>query len=279
MSEYQYYYFEAIDEPLTEQQRKELRAISTRAEINSRRFVNEYHYGDFKGKPLELMKKYFDAHIYYACWATRVLMLKVPAKCIDMKLAKEYCTKHTFKIVESGDDLIFCFNIWVDAGDGWWDEDDETHQLISLRDDILNGDYRCLYLAWLARQHDSNGYKEDAGNPPPVPTGLRRLTSSLKMFAKFMFLGDADLDEAATLSADDTLKPLTTKELKDWIVALPDKVKDNTLLSLLEGKETPQTVHRSLLNRFLSDRKKTQRTKTETHQPTKKTCRKKSLKK
>jgi len=147
---YQYYYFEAIDKPLTDQQQQELRAISTRAEINARRYVNEYHYGDFKGKPLELMKKYFDAHIYYACWATRVLMLKVPAKCIDLKLAKEYCTTHTFKIVENGDDLIFCFNIWVECGDGWWDEDGKTHQLISLRDDIISGDYRCLYLAWLA---------------------------------------------------------------------------------------------------------------------------------
>ena len=47
MSEYQYYYFEAIDKPLTDQQQKELRAISTRAEIDTRRFVNEYHFGDF----------------------------------------------------------------------------------------------------------------------------------------------------------------------------------------------------------------------------------------
>jgi len=192
MSEYQYYYFEAIDKPLTDQQQQELRAISTRAEINARRFVNEYHYGSFKGKPLELMKKYFDAHIYYACWATRVLMLKVPAKCIDLKLAKGYCTEHTFKIVENGDDLIFCFNIWIECGDGWWDEADKTHRLIVLRDDILNGDYRCLYLAWLARRHDDNSCEEDDGNPPPVPAGLRHLISPLKMFAKFMFLEDAD---------------------------------------------------------------------------------------
>ena len=255
MSEYQYYWFEAIDKPLTVLQQEELRAISTRAEIDSRRFVNEYHFGSFKGTPLELMKKYFDAHIYYACWATRVLMLKVPAKCIDLKLAKKYCTEHTFEIVESGDDLVFCFNIWIECGEGWWQKNSEMEQLIALRDDILGGDYRCLYLAWLARRHDSNGFKDDGG-PPPVPAGLRHLTEPLKVFAKFMFLEDADLNEAAKLSGDNALKPPTSKELKDWVAALPEKVKHDTLLSLLEEKETPQTIHRVLLNRFLQDRKK-----------------------
>jgi hypothetical protein len=35
MSEYQYYEFQAIDRPLDEEDRKELRAISTRARISS----------------------------------------------------------------------------------------------------------------------------------------------------------------------------------------------------------------------------------------------------
>jgi hypothetical protein len=95
------------------------------------------------------------------------------------------------------------------------------------------------------------------------------------MFAKFMFLEDADLQEAATLSGNDVPKPPTTKELKDWIAALPEKVKHDTLLSLLDEKKLPQTVRRTLLNRFLEDRRNAKHTKTETSQPTKKTCRKK----
>src|SRR5215469_12998796 len=71
MSEYQYYYFESIDKPLTAQQQDELRAISTRAKINSRRFENEYNYGDLKADPDKLLKKYFDVHLYYANWGTR----------------------------------------------------------------------------------------------------------------------------------------------------------------------------------------------------------------
>ena len=280
MSEYQYYWFEAIDKPLTVQQQKELRAISTRAEIDSRRFVNEYHFGDFKGKPLELMKKYFDAHVYHACWATRVLMLKVPIKSVDLKLAEKYCTKQTFEIVKSGANLIFCFNINIDGEDGWWEDADEQDALISLRDDILNGDYRCLYLAWLARKRDDDYREKDDGVSPPVPTGLCKLTEPLKVFAGFMYLKDADLEEAAKLSgSDNNPKPPTTKELKDWIAALPEKVKHDTLLSLLEGNESPQTVHRTLLNRFLKDRQKVKRAKAESTQSMKKTCPKRQLKK
>ena len=49
MSEYQYYEFLALDRPLTDKQRAELRSISTRAEITATRFVNEYQWGDLKG--------------------------------------------------------------------------------------------------------------------------------------------------------------------------------------------------------------------------------------
>jgi hypothetical protein len=279
MSEYQYYWFEAIDKPLTPEQQKALRAISTRAEIDSRRFVNEYNYGDFKGKPLEMMKKYFDAHIHYACWATNILMLKVPAKCIDLKLAKQYCTKNTFKIVEHGKDLIFCFNIWVEDGEGWWDENHEAKQMVALRDDILGGDFRSLYLAWLARVRDGNYQEDDDSTPPPVPAGLGKLTEPLKVFAEFMFLNDTDLKEAAKLSNTDIPKPPSAKEMKDWIAALPDKTKNEMLLAILDGSETSQTVHRTLLNHFREDRKKVKQAKTSTICPTKKTCRKKLPKK
>jgi hypothetical protein len=51
MSEYQYYEFLALDRPLTENQRAELRSISTHAEITATRFVSDYHWGDLKGDP------------------------------------------------------------------------------------------------------------------------------------------------------------------------------------------------------------------------------------
>ena len=74
MSEYQYYEFLALNKPLTEKQRAELRKLSSRAEITATRFVDEYNYGDFRGSPEKLMERYFDAFLYLANWGTRRLM-------------------------------------------------------------------------------------------------------------------------------------------------------------------------------------------------------------
>ena len=49
MSEYQYYEFLALDQPLTDKQMLEVRSFSTRARITPTSFVNEYHWGNFKG--------------------------------------------------------------------------------------------------------------------------------------------------------------------------------------------------------------------------------------
>ena len=73
MSEYQYYEFLALDKPLTDRQRAELRKLSSRADITATRFVNEYNYGDFRGSPGKLMERYFDAFLYLANWGTRRL--------------------------------------------------------------------------------------------------------------------------------------------------------------------------------------------------------------
>ena len=48
MSEYQYYEFIAIDEPLTPKQMTELSVCSSRATITPTTFVNDYQWGDFK---------------------------------------------------------------------------------------------------------------------------------------------------------------------------------------------------------------------------------------
>src|SRR5918998_6470440 len=90
MSEYQYYEFQAVDRPLSAPEMAELRALSTRATITSTRFVNEYQWGDFKGDPLTLMERYYDAHLYFANWGTHRLMLRLPRRLLDPRAARRY---------------------------------------------------------------------------------------------------------------------------------------------------------------------------------------------
>jgi hypothetical protein len=62
VSEYEYYELVALDRPLTAVEMAELRSISTRAQITPTRFFNEYHWGDLKVHPAELLARYFDVH-------------------------------------------------------------------------------------------------------------------------------------------------------------------------------------------------------------------------
>src|SRR5215211_7368304 len=78
VSEYQYYEFVALDRPLTPTEMAELRSISTRAQITPTRFFNEYHWGDLKADPAELLARYFDVHVYFANWGSRRLMFRLP---------------------------------------------------------------------------------------------------------------------------------------------------------------------------------------------------------
>ncbi len=97
MSEYQYYEFQAIDKSLNEKDMESLSDLSSRAQITSTSFVNEYHWGDFRGNSLKLMGKYFDAFLYVANWGTRCFMLRVPRKLIDIDMARQYFVPETIK--------------------------------------------------------------------------------------------------------------------------------------------------------------------------------------
>jgi hypothetical protein len=146
MSEYQYYEFQAIDKPLDEKGIQALENLSSRARITPTSFVNEYNWGDFKGNPLKLMEKYFDAFLYVANWGTHRLMLRVPLRLINFDLAKKYCLGENATAYKKGENLIFEFI--SDTDDYEWEEGEgRLSSLISLRSDIIRGDYRCLYLA------------------------------------------------------------------------------------------------------------------------------------
>ena len=98
MSEFQYYHFETIDKPLSEKQQDELRAISSRAEIDDTSFINEYNFGNFRGNPDDLMAKYFDAMIYYANYGSQEVRFRFPKSAVNLPAMQQYemhpCVTH-----------------------------------------------------------------------------------------------------------------------------------------------------------------------------------------
>jgi len=231
MSEYQYYEFKAVDKPLTEKDMQALGDLSTRARITSTSFVNEYNWGDFKGNPLKLVEKYFDAFLYIANWGTHRFMLKVPRHLVDVDQVIKYCPGESAVIHEKGDHLIFEFTSETDdyeweEGEGW------LSSLISLRADIINGDYRSLYLAWLfcAQMEEM----ENDELEPPVPPNLAELNAPLQSFVDLMRV-DIDLIAVAAENSVSEARQTDLDALETWIRNLPASEKDEILFRLIEA--------------------------------------------
>jgi hypothetical protein len=181
MSEYQYYEFLALDRPLTEKQRAELRSISTRAEITATRFVNEYEWGDLKGDPRTMMERYFDAFLYVANWGTRRLMFRLSSAVLDAATAAQYCDTDTASLTETGSHLILSFYADREPDDYWEEPGGQLAAMVQARSELAAGDLRLLYLAWLlALQSDE---VDDEDTEPPVPAGLGNLSASLQAVA------------------------------------------------------------------------------------------------
>ena len=235
MSEYQYYEFQAIDRPLTRDQMAELRSFSTRARITVTSFVNEYHWGSFKGDPDRWMERYFDAFLYFANWGTRHLMLRLPARFLAPNAVEPYCDCRSLSCRVKGEHMILSFLSETEGYDG---EDDggELSSLIPLRADLLRGDYRCLYLGWLLAVQ--NAEVDDRVPEPPVPPGLKDLNGSLQGLADFLRI-DCDLiTAAAEASADRTTTGIPRKTIAAQIAKLPTAEKDDFLVRLIEAEDT-----------------------------------------
>jgi hypothetical protein len=204
MSEYQYYEFRAVDRPLTNQQIRDLRRYSSRAEITATTFSVEYDWGAFKGNPNQWMERYFDAFVHFANWGSRWLMLRIPSHQVGSEIVSEYCDDDYLSFTVDDKNLILSFRSDDEDGD-WVDGDGWLSSLVALRADLINGDHRCLYLAWLHSiqewANESDAEKHDLIEPP-VPAGLRTLNTQLECFAEFLGI-DVDLIAAAAEQSED----------------------------------------------------------------------------
>lgn len=91
---------------------------------------------------------------------------------------------------------------WVE-GEGW------LPAMLSLRDDILQGDYRMLYLSWLMVMECEDLL--DSVPEPPVPPGLKKLTPALRSFTDFFEIDEMLVQVAAEASSQ------RQAESQDWL--------------------------------------------------------------
>ncbi|TWU02923.1 hypothetical protein [Stieleria varia] len=217
MSEYQYIYFAAVDKPLNDKQLEYMRHQSTRAEVTRWQFTNEYHYGDFHGNSLEMMRRGYDVHLHYANYGVRKLLFRLPLGLpIDAKQFKAYAMEYSieWKKDKRGKGGVLSIQPECDAGfysEDYFDFDRMVTHLPKIREGLMAGDTRVLYLGWLACNWGEESIE------PPVPAGLGKLPPELDELVDFYEL-DRDL-LAAAYEQSPKLHGQSTREpdVDDWL--------------------------------------------------------------
>lgn len=236
MSEYQYYEFRALDRPLDRKAMDDLRRLSSRAEITPSRFTNTYHYGDFRGKPADLMDRYFDAFLYVASWGTRELSFRLPEGSLDLEAARAYEAEDSVEVREGKGFLVVDLHWNIEGGGGGWIEGEGLMpDLLPVRDLLLRGDLRPLYIGWLSGLFEGG---EAEGLPePPVPPGLKDLPPELVALVDFFRVDPLLLKAAAEASAGEAPAGPSRAELVRWISKLPADEKGGYLVRLVADGE------------------------------------------
>ena len=233
MSEYQYYEFQKVDGRLSEKEMQELRAYSTRADIAPTSFINEYHFGNFKGNTDAWMEEYFDGFLYLANWGTREVQLAVPAGLLPVKTAKQYCTSHAASSREKNGKLILTFLSEEEPSGEWLEGDRHLYPLLPIRDELAQGDLRSLYLGWLLGVQA--GEVKESEHEPAVPPNLGQLSGPQSSLADFLRLDPDLLAVAARNSPRAKADSASREELSAWIASLTVREKDEILVQLVEG--------------------------------------------
>lgn len=242
MSEYQYYEFQAIDRSLTKDELEQVRALSSRARISATHFVNEYHYGDFRGDERKLVEQLYDAHLYFANWGSRRLMLRLPVTLLPVRSAEPYCVEDVLTCWTRNGHLLLDFAYSAEDGGEWDFETSVTlASFTTLRTELAAGDLRPLYLAWLSAltrwelEEDVDEDEYTSTIEPPVPAGLARLTGPQQALADFLHIDPHLLTAAARASGAAPSQAIDKAALAAWIRALPQREKDALLLEAALG--------------------------------------------
>jgi hypothetical protein len=235
MSEHQYYEFQSLDQPLTSVDQTYLRGLSSRASITATSASFVYNYGDFRGDPEKVLDRCFDLMLYVANFGTRQLMFRFPKRLIDPVVFEPYCVPHCIVVSTTAKSVIL--DIMLNAEDYYtWIDNDEVSLsgMVSLREDLLQGDFRALYLAWLrlGLTEDTDADPEDLIEPP-VPPNLKKLSPALKELAEFFMVDEDLITAAATESAS---AQAISEPVEGWLAALPEAERNRYLLRVINGE-------------------------------------------
>ncbi|HLO87888.1 MAG TPA: hypothetical protein VK203_23165 [Nostocaceae cyanobacterium] len=235
MSEYQYYEFQALDKRLTPSEQDFINTLSSRVQLTPTTAIFTYSYSDFRGEPKDLLIRCFDIMLYIANWGTRQLMFRLPLSLVDLSALEEYSLPNVITIEVISQYVVIDILIDDEENSDWVEGEGWLSKLARLRDDILQGDFRALYLAWLKAAPmllDIKEIEEDAPEPA-VPANLQNLSNPLQSLVEFFNI-DQDLITAAAINSCSSKKQEVS--LEKYIPALSEAEKIDFLTRLIKDE-------------------------------------------
>jgi hypothetical protein len=245
MSEYQYYEWQTLDRPLTPEEQAAVNELSSHIDVTSSQAVVTYSWGNFKHDPQQVLARYFDAFLYLANWGSKRLAFRFPQGLLDPQQIEPYLWEDCLELEPVGGCLILDISLHEEGGGEWIEGEGWLSSLSRLRDDLLEGDYRALYLAWLRAAELQDA--DDAALEPPVPPGLGELSPPLASFVELFALDEHLLHAAVEASPERGQTPGIP--LEEALARLSPAERDVFLVRLARGE-----THLSLaLNRRLQE--------------------------
>ena len=244
MGHFQYYEFQAIDRMLTTAEIAELNSLSSRGIIAPYNAKFIYHYGDFRGKVEEILVNHFDMMMYTSNWGTRRLAFRLPDHLIQLERILHYQIEDVINIKKYNNSVVIDVDIQSDDLSSWIEEEDAKNILaclLPLRNDLMRGDYRSLYLSCMAG-YSAGILEEYEMNDIAVPNGLNELSYSLQKLIDFFEIPEDLLTHYAANSSqlqplNINLNNLSLNEAKEILAKLLNKEPnlDIELIRKLEG--------------------------------------------
>lgn len=202
MSQYQYLEWVCLDRALTTAEQSAVNALSSHITVMPMGAWVEYHWSSFKHDPLDVLARYFDGFLYMTEWDDLQLAFRIPAKLLDPWPLQPYIVDDYLDLRTVGAHHILSFRLpEVEPSGNWVDPQGWLGRLAPLRAEIMAGDYRALYLAWLCFAYLDQGYEIAHDEPePPVPAGLAQLTPPQKALVAWFGMDPHLIDAAAQAS-------------------------------------------------------------------------------
>ena len=158
--------------------------------------------------------------------------LRIPLKRVDASVLRPYFVRDRARAKVAGGHLILDLCSEDEGADYYDGSQGVLGALVPLRSELMRGDLRVAYLAWLMAVQKGEVSGRDV--EPTVPAGLAELTAAQTATVEFLRI-DEDLIAAATMASP--ANGVDTDTMRAWAMALKPRTKDSWLAHAIENPE------------------------------------------